>query len=91
VQLPKETGELVMKAIEIAAAALTLDAKTAGDADAFFRQQADALVHLAQLLSKVVVAIAAPLITIRRRCSSMNLLCGVMAARAIYQSRQCVV
>jgi hypothetical protein len=48
VQLPKETGELVMKAIEIAAAALTPDVKTAGDADAFFRQQADALVHLAQ-------------------------------------------
>ena len=41
-----------MKAIEIAAAALTLDAKTAGDADAFFRQQADALVHLAQAFIK---------------------------------------
>jgi hypothetical protein len=65
-QLPKETGDLVMKAIEIAAAALesggatsrnTAPASGAGanktslpvDADAFFRQQADALVHLAQV------------------------------------------
>jgi hypothetical protein len=72
-QLPKETGDLVMKALEIAAAALqsgaaksanadtdtntgattdaTTDAKkisSPADADAFFRQQADALVHLAQ-------------------------------------------
>ncbi|MFT4720862.1 MAG: hypothetical protein ACI9SB_002034 [Candidatus Azotimanducaceae bacterium] len=56
-QLPKETGDLVMKAIEIAAAALLSGAaKSANankisppaDADAFFRQQADALVHLAQ-------------------------------------------
>jgi hypothetical protein len=83
-QLPKETGDLVMKAIEIAAAALESGGATnasrntnantgtgtgtgtntntnrstgAGgnktslpvDADAFFRQQADALVHLAQV------------------------------------------
>ncbi|MFT6517353.1 MAG: hypothetical protein ACJATP_001016 [Candidatus Azotimanducaceae bacterium] len=91
-QLPKETGDLVMKAIEIAAAALEsggatnrntnrnrnrntstdvstctnantntntntgtgidADANKASlpvDADAFFRQQADALVHLAQV------------------------------------------
>jgi hypothetical protein len=79
-QLPKETGDLVMKAIEIAAAALesvggtsantntnTNTATGAGngigtgtgaganktsvpvDADVFFRQQADALVHLAQV------------------------------------------
>jgi hypothetical protein len=63
-QLPKETGDLVMKAIEIAAAALESGGATnanastgAGanktslpvDADAFFRQQADALVHLAQI------------------------------------------
>jgi hypothetical protein len=70
--LPKETGDLVMKAIEIAAAALesggatrastsastnTVSATGTGanktvlpvDADAFFRQQADALVHLAQV------------------------------------------
>jgi hypothetical protein len=69
-QLPKETGDLVMKAIEIAAAALESGGATSGntapatgagtgagankislpvDADAFFRQQADALVHLAQV------------------------------------------
>jgi hypothetical protein len=60
-QLPKETGDLVMKALEIAAAVLqsgapksanaNTDAKKISppaDADAFFRQQADALVHLAQ-------------------------------------------
>jgi hypothetical protein len=64
-QLPKATGDLVMKTIEIAAAALesgggantstntnTGANKTslAVDADAFFRQQADALVHLVQVL-----------------------------------------
>jgi hypothetical protein len=61
-QLPKETGDLVMKAIEIAAAALESGGATSSntatganktslpaDADAFLRQQADALVHLAQV------------------------------------------
>jgi hypothetical protein len=52
-QLPKEAGELVMKAIEIAAATLAPEAAAGSantvDADAFFRKQADALVHLAQM------------------------------------------
>ncbi len=41
-----------MKAIEIAAAALTSDAKTAGETNAFLWQQADALVHLTQAFIK---------------------------------------
>jgi hypothetical protein len=52
-QLPKETGERVMKAIEMAVAALTTEATpdtvTTESADAFFRQQADALVRLAHV------------------------------------------
>jgi hypothetical protein len=56
-QLPKETGELLMKAIEIAAAALAIDSASGAisdatipvNADVFFRQQADALVRLAQV------------------------------------------
>jgi hypothetical protein len=40
---------LVMRAMDIAAAVLTPRVKATADADVFFRQQADALAHLAHV------------------------------------------
>jgi hypothetical protein len=50
IELPKELGELVMKAIEISAGSLAAEAGDSVDAieGEFFSQQADALVHIAR-------------------------------------------
>ena len=50
VELPRELGELVMKAIEISAASLTSETSDCVDVKEgeFFSQQADALVHIAR-------------------------------------------
>ena len=46
--LPREAGELVMKAIELAATRLDEDYGDASDSDGFFARQADALVEMAR-------------------------------------------
>lgn len=46
--LPKEAGDLVMKAVELAAARLAGDESDEADADGFFARQADALVEMAR-------------------------------------------
>jgi hypothetical protein len=50
IELPKELGELVMKAIEISAASLAMETDDCVDMKEgeFFSQQADALVHIAR-------------------------------------------
>ena len=46
-QLTREAGELVMRAIDAAAAGLLADSAADNSADAFFKRQADALVQVA--------------------------------------------